>query len=109
MAQGLPVVTTPVGARGLLIADAEPADGIAIADSPGGLAAAVDGLHNGQRWRHAHESAWRSVEATYGEASYLAAWRGALRHAMGAALRLDGGSDEPSGHRVGVEHPNGDQ
>ena len=109
MAQGLPTVTTTVGARGLLVADAEPSDGLAIADTPAGLAAAVQGLHGQRRWRHAQQSAWRSVESTYGDASYLAAWRGALRNALGAVLRLGGGSDEPVGHGVGIEHPHGDQ
>lgn len=70
MGLGLPVVTTAVGARGLLVRDAGPGDGVLVADTPDALADAVRALADRERWRACTRAAHAAVTVVYGVDPY---------------------------------------
>jgi len=83
MGLGLPVVTTPVGARGLLVRDAGPGDGVTVADTPDALADAVRALADPEQWHARVGAAHAAVTVVYDVAPYDRAV-GVTAHVAGA-------------------------
>jgi glycosyltransferase involved in cell wall biosynthesis len=84
MGLGLPVVTTPVGGRGLLVRDAGPVDGVTVAAGTDDLVAAVRALDDPVRWRASADAAHAAVVAVYGTDPYDRAVAETARAAVAA-------------------------